>query len=349
MWRKNTAVGPIGATSTVAAARGATGNGKLALCSHFLFEPPRFTSPPPLRGFVFELFIFYVAMALSKANALQNVFREAETPQELQDFLENTLDITSVGDFVEYVVRANYQEEWRNLVAGAFPVRPRVEAVEATEDAPATPAVNAFTDIDQRKLVAKMRNTYKVALGAEKEEEDTKKKAREDQVAEDMEKPLDPDLKRQVASLWTHDWQPISSMKAAPKFANRVIREFRALCVTNHTVEKAVTLLQAKRIVEPERLPVIPGLTGSSALIYEHDKPQTRQIHTLLEYFAALRLIMHTYAYAGGHRVESKIRPGTHVVFFPHRHCYRIPRYSSSQNPRDRDSGAYQTPMGTLP
>ena len=263
------------------------------------------------------LFFLDAAMAMAKVNALQNVFREAETPQELQDFLENTLGIMCVGDFVEYVVRANYQEEWRTIVTGAFPLRAKVEAVAAAQLAAATPEIIAFTDIDQRKLVAKMRNTYKVAIGAEKEEEEMKKKARDDQVAEDMEKPLDPDLKRQVASLWTHDWQPISSMKAAPKFANRVIREFRALCVTNHTVEKAVTLLQAKRIVEPERLPVIPGLTGSSALIYEHDKPQTRQIHTLLEYFAALRLIMHTYAYAGGHRVESRIKPGTHVVFFP--------------------------------
>ena len=52
---------------------------------------------------------------------------------------------------------------------------------------PAVPAVLAFTDIDQRKLIAKMRATYKVALGAENDEEDTKKKAKADQVAEDME------------------------------------------------------------------------------------------------------------------------------------------------------------------
>ena len=258
----------------------------------------------PTTPFDFDFTLIF-AMALSKHEALENVFTEAETPQELQNFLRVTLDLNSVGDFVEYVVRANFQEKWRNLIVGAFPTRSAVAVAAATEDRAAVLEVTAFTDIDQRKLVAKMRNTYKVALGAETEVEDKKKKAREDQVAEDMEKPLDPDLKRQVAGLWTHDWQPISSMRAAPKFSNRVIREFRALCVTNHTVEKAVTLLQAKRIVEPERLPVIPGLTGSSALIYEHDKPQTRQIYTLLEYFSALRLIMHTYAYAGGHRVES--------------------------------------------
>ena len=104
-------------------------------------------------------------------------------------------------------------------------------------------------------------------------------------------------------------------MKAAPKFRNRVTRELRNGCVTNHPVEKAVTLLQAKRPVEPERLPVVPGLTGDSALVYEHTKPQTRHVSTLLEYFAALRLIMGTYAYCGSHVVVSR-KTGNKVKFF---------------------------------
>ena len=37
--------------------------------------------------------------------------------------------------------------------------------------------------------------------------------------------------------------------------------------------------------------------------------------YTLLEYFAALRLIMGTYAYCGGHTVTSK-RSGNRVTFF---------------------------------
>ena len=163
-------------------------------------------------------------MAISKATALQNIFEQADTPEELQDFVVNMLSITTVADFIEYVVRANYQEEWRNIISGAFPLRTAVDARDATEGSPAVAAAIAFTDIEQRRLIAKMRATYKVALGAEKDDEDTKTKAKADQVAEDMEKPLDPDLKRQVAGLWTHDWQPTSSMKAAPKLCNRVVR-----------------------------------------------------------------------------------------------------------------------------
>ena len=104
-------------------------------------------------------------------------------------------------------------------------------------------------------------------------------------------------------------------MKAAPKLRNRVVREFGGKCMTNHAVEKAVTSLQAKRPVEPERLPV--GPPGSeAALIYEREKPQVRKVYTVLEYFAALRLIMGTYAYCGTDLVPSQASPGSNVEFF---------------------------------
>ena len=94
---------------------------RLALCSHFCSSLCANPHHPPLwKVFDQESFFIDFAMALSKATILHNVFKEADTPEELQHFLETTLDITSVGYFVEYVVRTNYQEEWRNLVSG-FP------------------------------------------------------------------------------------------------------------------------------------------------------------------------------------------------------------------------------------
>ena len=107
----------------------------------------------------------------------------------------------------------------------------------------------------------------------------------------------------------------MASMKAAPKLRNRVVREFNGKCMTNHAVEKAVTSLQAKRPVEPERLPVGPA-GAEAALIYEREKPQTRKVYTVLEYFACLRLIMGTYAYCGTDLVPSQASPGTTVEFF---------------------------------
>ena len=105
-------------------------------------------------------------------------------------------------------------------------------------------------------------------------------------------------------------------MKPAPKLRNRVVREFQGACMSNHVVEKCVTSLQAKKPVEPDRLPVGPPGEGA-ALIYEKEKPQVRRVSTVLEYFAALRLLMGTYAYCGTDLVPSQAKPGTMVEYFP--------------------------------
>ena len=68
--------------------------------------------------------------------------------------------------------------------------------------------------------------------------------------------------------------------------------------------------------MEPDRLPAGPA-NAVATLIYERERPQTRNVSTLLEYFAALRLLMGTYAYCGTHVVESKAEKGTRVLFFP--------------------------------
>ena len=242
---------------------------------------------------------------------MAEVYDKAETPVEMQTFIGTVLGLQKVQDFLSYVARKDYEAEWKAIVEGAFPVTPARDAGEGVD------AVVAFTLQDQRFVIAKMRTTYRIAMECLDEDATVRAKQREDEVTADYEKPLDPATKEELADSWDRDqkWQPVPSMKAAPKFRNRVTRELRNGCVTNHPVEKAVTLLQAKRPVEPERLPVIPGLSGESALVYEHVKPQTRHVHTLLEYFAALRLIMGTYAYSGSHIVTSK-KTGNKVTFF---------------------------------
>ena len=105
-------------------------------------------------------------MTTSKAILLQSIFEQAETPAELQHFVTTVLDISTVADLIEYVLRASYQEEWKDIITGALPVREAVSARDATEESPAVAAVRAFTAIEQKKLIAKMRTTYKVALGA---------------------------------------------------------------------------------------------------------------------------------------------------------------------------------------
>ena len=85
--------------------------------------------------------------------------------------------------------------------------------------------------------------------------------------------------------------------------------------MTNHTVEEAISSLQAKRPIEPDRVPVGPA-GCESVLIYERERPQTRTINTVLEYIAALRLLVGVYAFCGTDMVSSKVAPGSMVEFF---------------------------------
>ena len=66
-----------------------------------------------------------------------------------------------------------------------------------------------------------------------------------------------------------------------------------------------------------EKAKIAVGGDGDSQLIWETAKPQKRVIRTPLEYAAALRLLMGTYAFCGTHMVESKAKPGNWVQMMP--------------------------------
>ena len=208
---------------------------------------------------IFEICFFDSDMARAAAvTTMTDVYDKAETPVQMQTFISSVLGLDRLQDFLSYVARKDYETEWKAIVEGAFPVTPAREAGEGVD------AVVAFTLQDQRFVIAKMRTTYRIAMECLDEDATVRAKQREDEVTADYEKPLDPATKEELADSWDRDqkWQPVPSMKVAPKFRNRVTRELRNGRVTNHPVEKAVTLLQAKRPVEPERLPVVPGLSG---------------------------------------------------------------------------------------
>ena len=252
------------------------------------------------------------------------VFEKAETPDVLREWISETLEIVSVGDLLGYVEKGHYEREWRDLIVGAFPVvLPQVAvnailAAEGQEAQPMRPATQGFSDGKQRLLISRMRTTYKMALGVEQADEEDVKAAKMDVLQADPERPLDPETHRRLIESWKElqGWQPVQSMKAAPKLRNRIVREFVGRCVTTHAVERCISTLMAKRPVEPERTPVGPP-SASASLVYEHERPQTRGANTLLEYFACLRLLLGAYAYCGSHEVESTSHPGTKVIFFP--------------------------------
>ena len=254
---------------------------------------------------------------------LQGLLDRAETPDVLQKFLKDDLKLHKISDLISYVAKSTFEEEWKEIVAGAFPIRaPRAAAaaVPASDGVPAQAAViedPGFSMVDQRLLISRMRTTHRIALTVEDDEAEDKAAARKDQYEADMEKPLDEQTRKRYKNQWAnrHAWEPVASMKGAPKLRNRVVREWQQLSMTNHTVEKCVSSLQAKRPVEPERVPIGPT-GGESALIYERERPQTRAVHSLIEYIAALRLLMNVYAYCGTDLVPSQAVPGSTVEFF---------------------------------
>ena len=176
---------------------------------------------------------------------MNDIFTKANTPEVLRDFILGDLQLEAIADLIGYVAQGSYETEWRDIIVGAFPVRVAVEAqaaVPAAEGVPARPQIPAtpgFLDRDQRLLISRMRTTHRMALDVEKEDAEDRATAKKDQYEADMEKPLDPETKLRLKRQWkgSHNWEPVASMRAAPKLRNRVVREFGGLCMTNHTVE----------------------------------------------------------------------------------------------------------------
>ena len=67
-----------------------------------------------------------------------DILAEAEAPEMLNDFILKDLQLGKIADFVAYVVREDYQAEWKQIVEGAFPLREAVAGTDAVEAQPAT-------------------------------------------------------------------------------------------------------------------------------------------------------------------------------------------------------------------
>ena len=155
-----------------------------------------------------------------EALTLEGLFGRAETPEILIKFLKEDLKLKNIADLIGYTAKKSYEEEWKELVAGAFPVRePRAarDAVEATEAAAAQPAVQAvpgFSMADQRLLIGRMRTTARMAFTVEDDAAEEKAAARKEQYEADMEKPLDGEARPLQATVDYPPWLGASSQHA---------------------------------------------------------------------------------------------------------------------------------------
>ena len=164
---------------------------------------------------------------------LAQIFHSAGLPPHLHNYLTDTSGICSVGEFLDYVVRRDMEQEWKDIIVEAFPVDEQ----------------SRMTPITQRLLVAKVRGAYRIAVELEGQLADKKAKRTKDEEETDFEKALAPEVLKGLKEAWAglHSWNPVRFMKPAPQLRNRVYREFRAQSMTLHEVERAVTLQVSKK------------------------------------------------------------------------------------------------------
>ena len=117
---------------------------------------------------------------------MADVYEKAETPVEMQTFISSVLGLQKLQDFLAYVVRKDYETEWKGIVEGAFPPREAKAAGEGVD------AVEGFNTNDLRFLVSKMRTTYRIAMETQEEDATVRSKQREDELTADLEKPHRP-------------------------------------------------------------------------------------------------------------------------------------------------------------
>ena len=139
---------------------------------------------------------------------LAQIFDSAGLPPHLQNYLTDTSGICSVDEFLDYVVRKNMEQEWKEIIVEAFPVDEQ----------------SRMTLITQRLLVAKVRGAYRIAVELEGQLADKKAKRTKDEEETDMEKALAPEVVKSLKDAWAqlHSWNPTRFMKPAPQLRNRV-------------------------------------------------------------------------------------------------------------------------------
>ena len=83
-------------------------------------------------------------MSVVKVTTLQQIFDQGDLPAEFQKFIREDLKLNLIADLVSYVIKDQYEAEWKQIIEGAFPHRAAVAAQPtraATQTAAAVPAV----------------------------------------------------------------------------------------------------------------------------------------------------------------------------------------------------------------
>ena len=226
---------------------------------------------------------------------LKQIFTQADTQQQVQDYFVKVCGIRTATDFLGYFAAGAFEAEIADVIKGKFPVKA------------AAGEVAAFTAEEQRLYIARARAAFRLATQVKDRVAAEAAKPKIEESHPDLDRPLSNETIQELEKGWKEMDGPkfINELRPAPAFRNRIFRELKTQNNKLVQVEKAKSQDDDKYKTEPTDVPVGGMLPDGTRLLLEHTRRSHRVVGSALEYVAALRLIMGTYAFCGSHMVQS--------------------------------------------
>lgn len=255
-------------------------------------------------------FSLVVAMMLAQSidvtgddQGLKQVLEVSQVQDVVRTYLTEACGIKTTTDLLGYFAAATFEAEIKEVLTDKFPV------------------TETFKAETQRLYVSRLRAAYKLGVDTDKRirAEAEKPPPPKDEDNLDLERPLDQASIDRLEANWTemHHLKLINFMRPAPQFRNRLFRELHNKVARLVLVEKVKSMEDNRLASEPEKRDVGPPSSDGSKLVLESVRKTTRNIQDCLGYLTALRILMHSYAYCGSHKVASSADVDKQVVFFP--------------------------------
>ena len=226
-------------------------------------------------------------MAKAKVDALRRMLQEARLPDEFSTYCIDQLKMESIEDYVNMVTVKDYETELKVVL---------VDQCAATKDSTLMLARARSAWRAGRTIL--LRNEHKRQQGEPIEDRDC---ALEQSTQENLMTQFEATYH---ISLDVH-WMPADTL------LGRVFRECQRLMPTVIPAAKIKSLYWAAK-PNNEKTVVL-----SDHVKLQLDKDEQMPVKSVLEYYRCLRILGHAYAIVGQHKVPSKEKPGTDVVFAP--------------------------------
>ncbi len=219
----------------------------------------------------------------AKDGGLRKCLTDARVSAEVIAHITDTVGAEDLTDFVRACIHAAYETEVQTVF---------FDGVAQHKDNP----------IQLSRLSAAWLAAYK---------SQQRQQAMNPDATQNIEEPLGTTHKEEFATAWNVHYAKISFneyLTGADGLTARQFREFRGKCHTVLSMSKVKALAWDRRPNETKRERV-------GEMVIEMNQPTQYTIRTVFEYYWALRIIAHTWAYCGNFEVESAVTPSKKVLY----------------------------------